>query len=99
MVTKMEYVRVLSRDLKMFFKINKCILNRCRLKAFTIQSKKKIGAWALMRPPPPFQASNHLPRPYRPVCVKPGRKLLRPVFSRHGSNASGLATMSCRLPN
>ena len=51
MVTKMEYVRVLSCDLKMFFKINKCIFIGVRKKAFTIQSKKKIGAWAHMRPP------------------------------------------------
>ena len=35
----------------MFFKINKCIFIGVRMKAFTIQSKKKIGAWAHMRPP------------------------------------------------
>ena len=36
----------------MFFKINKCIFIGVRMKAFTIQSKKEIGAWAHMRPPP-----------------------------------------------
>ena len=51
MVTKMEYVRVLSSNLKMFFKINKCIFISVRMKAFTMQSKNKIGAWAHMRPP------------------------------------------------
>ena len=35
----------------MFFKINMCIFIGVRMKAFTIQSKKKIGAWAHMRPP------------------------------------------------
>ena len=35
----------------MFFKINKCIFIGVRMKAFTIQSKKKIGGWAHMRPP------------------------------------------------
>ena len=29
---------------------------------------------------PKFQASSHLLWVYRPVCVKPGRKLRRPVF-------------------
>ena len=37
----------------MFFKINKCIFIGVRMKAFTMQSKNKIGAWAHMRPPPP----------------------------------------------
>ena len=32
-----------------------------------------------------FQASNHLLRLYRPVCVGPGRKPRRPVFLRRGS--------------
>ena len=35
----------------MFFKINKCIFMGVRMKAFTMQSKNKIGAWAHMRPP------------------------------------------------
>ena len=35
----------------MFFKINKCIFIGVRMKAFTMQSKNKIGAWAHMRPP------------------------------------------------
>ena len=34
---------------------------------------------------PNFQASNYLLRLYRQVCVKPGRKPRRPVFSRRGS--------------
>ena len=51
MVTKMEYFRVISCDLKMVFKINKCIFIGVKMKAFTMQSKNKIGAWAHMRPP------------------------------------------------
>ena len=35
---------------------------------------------------PKFQASSMLLRLYRPVCVGPGRKHWRPVFSRRGSN-------------
>ena len=35
---------------------------------------------------PKFQASNHLLRLFSPVCVGPGRKSRRPVFSRRGSN-------------
>ena len=34
---------------------------------------------------PKFQASSHLIKLYRPVCVRPGRKLRRPVFSCRGS--------------
>ena len=34
---------------------------------------------------PKFQASSLLLRLYRPVCVGPGRKPRRPVFSRRGS--------------
>ena len=34
---------------------------------------------------PNFQASSLLQRLYRPVCVGPGRKSRRPVFSRRGS--------------
>ena len=33
-----------------------------------------------------FQASSHLLWPYSPVCVGPGRKPRRPVFSQRGSN-------------
>ena len=33
-----------------------------------------------------FQASSHLLWLYSPVCVGPGRKLRRPVFSQQGSN-------------
>ena len=35
---------------------------------------------------PKFQASSHLVRLYSPVCVGPGRKPRRPVFSQRGSN-------------
>ena len=35
----------------MFFKTNKCIFIGVRMKAFTMQSKNKIGVWAHMRPP------------------------------------------------
>ena len=35
----------------MLFKINKCIFIGVRMKAFTMQSKNKIDAWAHMRPP------------------------------------------------
>ena len=34
---------------------------------------------------PKFQASSHLLWLYRPVCVRPGRKPQRPVFSQRGS--------------
>ena len=34
---------------------------------------------------PKFQASSLLLRLYSPVCVRPGRKPRRPVFSRRGS--------------
>ena len=34
---------------------------------------------------PKFQASNHLLCLYSPVCVGPGRKPRRPVFSQRGS--------------
>ena len=34
---------------------------------------------------PEFQASSLLLRLYRSVCVRPGRKPRRPVFSRRGS--------------
>ena len=35
---------------------------------------------------PKFPVTSHLLCLYRPVCVGPGRKPRRPVFSRHGSN-------------
>ena len=35
---------------------------------------------------PKFQASSHFLWLYRPVCVGPGRKPRRPVFSERGSN-------------
>ena len=34
---------------------------------------------------PKFQVSRHLLLLYRPICVRPGRKPRRPVFSRRGS--------------
>ena len=37
---------------------------------------------------PKFQASSHLVWLYRPVCVGPGRKPRRPVFSERGSYQS-----------
>ena len=41
---------------------------------------------------PKFQASSLLLRLYSPVCVGPGRKSRRPVFSRRGSyTTNGLA--------
>ena len=36
-------------------------------------------------PYPKFQASNHLLWLYSPVCVGPGQKPRRPVFSERGS--------------
>ena len=38
---------------------------------------------------PKFQASNHLRWLYKPVCVGPGRKPRRPVFSQRGSYDEG----------
>ena len=35
---------------------------------------------------PLFQASGHLVWLYSPVCVRPGQKPRRPVFSQRGSN-------------
>ena len=35
---------------------------------------------------PKFQVSSHLPWLYSPVCVGPGRKPRRPIFSQRGSN-------------
>ena len=40
---------------------------------------------------PKFQASSHLLWLYSPVCVRPGRKPRRPVFSRHGSYLDSLS--------
>ena len=38
--------------------------------------------------PPKFQASRHFLWLYSRVCVEPGRKPQRPVFSRRGSNCA-----------
>ena len=46
----------------MFFKINKYIFIGVRMKAFTIQSQKKIGAWAHMRPPLFFVLQGPFPK-------------------------------------
>ena len=43
---------------------------------------------------PKFQASSHLLWLYSPVCVGPGRKPRRPVFSQRGSYVDG-----CRCAN
>ena len=40
-----------------------------------------------------FQASSHLLRLYSMVCVGPGRKSLRPVFSQQGSNNADFLKM------
>ena len=39
---------------------------------------------------PKIQASSHILWQYSPVCVGPGRKPLRPVFSQRGSNKDPL---------
>ena len=40
---------------------------------------------------PEFQASSHFLRLYSPVCVRPGQKPGRPVFSQRGSYVLGMA--------
>ena len=46
-----------------------------------------------------FQASSHLLWMYSPVCVEPGRKPRRPVFSQRGSfdfyGGSGFGAVRC----
>ena len=42
---------------------------------------------------PKFQASRHLLWPSSPVCVGPGRKPLRPVFSQRGSYGNQQVTL------
>ena len=39
-----------------------------------------------------FQACSYLLYLHRPVCVRPGRKPRRPVFSHHGSNLIDIKT-------
>ena len=46
---------------------------------------------------PKFQASSLLLRLYSPVCVGPGRKSRRPVFSRRGSSHFNAIEMSCGI--
>ena len=46
---------------------------------------------------PKFQASSHLLWLYSPVCVGPGLKPRRPVFSQRGSNVSN--SLKARLIN
>ena len=49
---------------------------------------------------PKFQPSSHLLLPHSPVCVRPGRKPRRPVFSERGSyNAPMLAQHGTLLQN
>ena len=46
---------------------------------------------------PKFQASSHLVWLHSPVCVEPGRKLRRPIFSERGSFVSYVCSRhSCR---
>ena len=42
---------------------------------------------------PKFQASSSFQSLYRPVCVGPGRKPRRPVFSRRGSYGKSKYTL------
>ena len=51
---KMEYLKVLSWDLKYLFEDNKYIFIVDRTVALSMHSNKKIQVWAHMRPPPPF---------------------------------------------
>ena len=46
---------------------------------------------------PKFQASSHLLWLYRPICVGPGRKPRRPVFSQRGSNQRRYEVFVMRL--
>ena len=46
---------------------------------------------------PKFQASSSFLSLYRPVCVGPGRKPRRPVFSRRGSFILGLGLVVFQL--
>ena len=47
---------------------------------------------------PKFQASSHLLWQYIPVCVGPGRKPRRPVFSQRGSFYYANVIRSCQTP-
>ena len=51
---KMEYLKVLSWDLKYLFEDNKYIFIVDRTVALSMHSNKKIQVWAHMRPPPPL---------------------------------------------
>ena len=46
---------------------------------------------------PQFQVSSHLLWLYTLVCVGPGRKPRRPVFSQRGSYVVGINLTSCHL--
>ena len=46
---------------------------------------------------PKYQASSHLLWLYRPVCVGPGRKPRRPVFSQRGSFLPNIAAVTLTL--
>ena len=47
-----------------------------------------LASTILLLPNPKFQAYSHLLWLYSPVCVGPGRKPRRPVFSQRGSNVN-----------
>ena len=46
---------------------------------------------------PKFQASSHLLCVYSSVCVIPGRKLRKPVFSQRGSNMRSSVSRSLKM--
>ena len=48
---------------------------------------------------PKFQASSHFLWPYSPVCVGPGRKPRRPVFSQRGSYFESKSIMKNSVHN
>ena len=58
----------------MFFKINKCIFIGVRIKAFTMQSKNKIGARVHMRPPLSSSAELSMKKSF--ITSGPGMKNL-----------------------
>ena len=59
-----------------------CAVNAQLISAFVFATQIVQSLYFLN---PKFQASSHLLWLYRPVCVGPGRKLRRPVFSQRGS--------------
>ena len=63
------------------------------MSAFVFATRKVQSLYYLN---PKFQASNHLLWLYSPVCVGPGWKPRRPVFSERGSNLAYSATGKCK---